>query len=317
MRVSVVSIFAALLCAASAKKCVNQTIPVSIASRNAVFGNIVNPQTNLQATNLSLVLAQQGHNATAEGLTGYRTISKTYHISTRFCTPDYPTEKNPAVQILTHGIGFDKTYWDLSYDNFRQSYINTAVANRYCTLSYDRLGIGKSSHGEPRDEIQAALEIAALRAMTLMLREGKFPKVPHAFSKIIHVGHSFGSGQSYALTAMYPTISDGIVLTGFSTNGSFVPLFDLAANWEQAALNAPKTLGDYPRGYLVASDEEAIEILFLLPGHFDAPLLPLAQATKQPVTTGELLTVGSLPAVNPFKGPVLVFTGCMFFLSRS
>ena len=80
-------------------------------------------------------------------------------------------------------------YWDLSYNNFNYSYINYAVDHyKYCTLSYDRLGIGNSSHGEPLNEIQSFLEVAALAEITNMFRAGTFPTVSHAFDKIVHVG---------------------------------------------------------------------------------------------------------------------------------
>ena len=128
-------------------------------------------------------------------------------------------------------------YWDLSYNNFDYSYIDYATSQGYCTLSFDRLGIGNSSHGELLNEIQASLEVAATKQLTTMLRNGQFPSVPHAFSRIVHVDHSFGSGQTYALANSYPDLSDGIVLTGFSMNSSFIGDFLADANFMQANSN--------------------------------------------------------------------------------
>ena len=80
-------------------------------------------------------------------------------------------------------------YWDLSYNNFNYSYVDVATDTYgYSTLAYDRLGIGNSSHGEPLNEIQAFLEVAALAELTLMLRNGTFPGVKQTFDKITHVG---------------------------------------------------------------------------------------------------------------------------------
>ena len=111
-----------------------------------------------------------------------------------------------TVQVLTHGIGFDKTleavcfplqkvylclirYWDISYNNFDYSYIDVATDTyQYYTLSYDRLGIGNSSHGDPLNEIQASLEVAALAELKIMLRNGTFPGINQTFSKVTHVG---------------------------------------------------------------------------------------------------------------------------------
>ena len=86
-------------------------------------------------------------------------------------------------------LKFPASYWDLSYNNFNYSYVDVATDTyKYCTLSYDRLGIGNSSHGEPLNEIQAFLEIAALAELTMMLRNGTFPGVNQTFGKITHVG---------------------------------------------------------------------------------------------------------------------------------
>ena len=61
---------------------------------------------------------------------------------------------------------------------------------------------------------------------------------------LIVSSHSFGSAQTYALVNIYPTISDGIVLTGFSMNSSFTGLFGAGANFEQAYLNQPFRFGN-------------------------------------------------------------------------
>ena len=308
---------------AAAKTCINATVPVNVDARTGLF-NIATPLTNLDATTLASNFTQQGRNFTQFALEGYQTINKRYNISTEFCMPDSMASSqgswgsssatSPVVQVLTHGIGFDKAYWDLSYNNYNYSYVDYATDHYgYCTLAYDRLGIGNSSHAvDPLatvDEIQASLEIAALHELTQMLRAGTFPSaLGHAFQKVIHVGHSFGSAQTYGLVAMYPSDSDGIVLTGFSMNGSFIGLFFAGVNFVQAKENQPR-LDSYVNGYLVYSDIEANQYLFFYPGYFDMGILELAEMAKQPVTTGELFTLGSGPMVNPFTGPVLVITG--------
>lgn len=210
---------------------------------------------------------------------------------------------------MTHGIGFDRSYWDLPFNNYNYSYVSEAVDQyRFSTLSWDRLGIGMSSHGEPVNEIQALLEVAALRALTLMLRNGTIPGVNHAFNKVVHVGHSFGSEHTYALTAMYPNISDGIALTGFSQNGTFVPYFALGSDFVQA--NSNPALASYVDGYLAPAVPTGVQIDFFSPGMFDPRILAYAYATGQPVTVGELLTIGGeTGSINHFAGPVLVITG--------
>lgn len=86
------------------------------------------------------------------------------------------------------------------------------------------------------------------------------------------ISHSFGSAQTYALTNAYPSISDGIVLTGFSTNGSFVGLFGAGANFQQAYLNQPFRFGNI-------SDEKAQGVASML----NQPVSALNNASVQEV----------------------------------
>ncbi|TVY81610.1 hypothetical protein LSUE1_G005256 [Lachnellula suecica] len=340
---SSVTALALLVAPAAAKTCINQTIPVYLSARQAVFDLDI-PQTNLEVPDFILNQTRQGGNFTNEVLTGYNTTVGTYNISTQFCMPSSSNVTNPTVQILTHGIGFDKTYWDLSFNNYNYSYLDVATdMYQYCTLSFDRLGLGNSSHGEPLNEIQSFIEVEATAALTRMLRNGTFPGVNHTFTKTVHVGHSFGSAQTYSLANLYPNITDGIILTGFSMNSSFVPDFAAGGNFQQANLNQPLRFGNLtgtqvssllnmyalnlvdflapidlttlatpqnlPNGYLISSNAEANKYLFLNPKFYDPQILTLAEMTKQPVTLGELLTLGSLTMTNNFAGPVMVIDG--------
>lgn len=115
-------------------------------------------------------------------------------------------------------------YWDLSINDFNYSYVDVATDEYgYYTLAIDRLGIGNSSHGEPLNEIQSYLEVAATTELTRQLRAGNFPSMPNqTFNKVVHVGHSFGSAQSYALANLTPDLTDAIVLTGRQTQLSYI-----------------------------------------------------------------------------------------------
>lgn len=94
---------------ATAKLCMNMTVPVNILARTGVF-NIAVPQTNLDAITFVQNNTQQGRNFTEVALLDYATTSGTYNISTQFCMPSANNTTNSTVQVLTHGIGFDKTY---------------------------------------------------------------------------------------------------------------------------------------------------------------------------------------------------------------
>ena len=291
----------------SARQCQNITVPVSISARNGVFG-VSAPQSNIEVTNFILNLSRQGHNYTQEVLQGYATISGDYELAATYCAPDKGAGK--TLQILTHGIAFDRSYWDVPFNNYNYSYTETAVDQYgYSTLSWDRLGIGMSDHGEPVNEIQAFLEIAALKALTKLARSQQVPGVSASFEKFVHVGHSFGSIQSFALGRDEPTLSDGLILTGFSTNATFLPFFELGGNFVSAT-TIPALASEYVAGYLGGGDESAAQTNFFSPGMFDPAILTFAASTSQPVTIGELLSIGGAGSgPSTFTGPVLVITG--------
>lgn len=310
---SIAAVAAAFIGSSRAMTCTNLTVPVDLSARNGVF-NIEAPQNNIEVTNFILSNTQQGANYTQELLKEYTTVSGHYELAATYCVPGNNNtgngKKPNTVQLLTHGIGFDRSYWNLPFNSGNYSYSAVATDEYgYATFSWDRLGIGMSSHGDPVQEIQALLEVDGLRALTEGLREGCIDGVDDDFEKIVHVGHSFGSTHTYALTAMYPNISDGIALTGFSQNGSFVPFFQLGGNFidvkENEAL-APL----YDHGYLAAGNPSGVQTNFFAPGSFDPEILTFAATTGQPVTIGELLTIGGeTGSPNNFAGPVFVITG--------
>lgn len=162
---------------------------------------------------------------------------------------------------------------------------------------------------DPINEGQIWLEVAALRNLTLGIRDGSLGIT--GIEKIVHVGHSFGSAETYALTAADPSISDGIVLTGFSQNGSFAADFILGSDFIIA--NTIPALSSYVTGYLAPATVQGVQIDFFAPGQFDPNVLAAAYATGQPVTPGEILTLaGGGPVPNAIAKPVLIVTGGEF-----
>lgn len=303
-RFTLPTLLAGFAATATARQCHNLTVPLCLSARNAVF-DLEAPVTNVDVADFVLDLAQPGHNLTDELLTGYATVSGTYSIAATYCEPDAGPGK--ALQVLTHGIGFDRSYWDFSLNSYNYSYVNQALGRGYSTFTYDRLGIGQSQHGEPVNEIQSSLEVAALTTLSQMLRDNTVSGVAK-YEKIVHAGHSYGSIQTYGLANQHPELTDAVILQGFSQNSSFLPYFELGGNFVQANLN--EALAAYPDGYLAAGDENGVQINFFAPGDFDPAVLAAAFATGEPVTVGELLTIAApASAVNAYTGPVLVVTG--------
>lgn len=93
---------AAFAAAAAAKVCVNITVPMNVTARNAVFNGWDVPQTNLDATTFAMNGSRQGHNGSAEALTGYADVSGSYKLSVKYCTPNNGSQSS-IIQLLTHG----------------------------------------------------------------------------------------------------------------------------------------------------------------------------------------------------------------------
>lgn len=306
---------AVLVSSVVAKHCQSFSVPVTLCARNGIF-NVPPLHYNRDATTFFANFTNPAGNFSNEVLLGYQTIDSTYEISVKFCRPDAGYGAAPTVQFLTHGIGFDKSYWDLPYDSCKYSYIDVAVDQYgFSTLSIDRLGVGNSSIADPLSIIQVPAELSAIYEITKMLRQGSLPNVPQAFSKIVHVGHSLGSILTYNLAAMHPTASDGLVLTAFTFDSAYIGATFKAWASKLARNNQPKRFGHLPTGYLTWANASSNAETFLDPGFFDPGILDFSEATKQPFTTGEILTLGGSPPSAPeFKGPVQVLVGNQDFI---
>ncbi|ROT43240.1 alpha/beta-hydrolase [Sodiomyces alkalinus F11] len=292
---------------AAARRCQNLTVEVDISARNGVF-DIETPVTDIDVTDFIFEMGTQGRNYSDEHLTGYTTVSGTYELAATYCEPDNKT--SDVLQIMSHGVGFDRSYWDYPVNNWNYSYTKVAVDDYgYSTFTWDRLGIAESSRGEPINEIQSWLELAALEKLTNMLRAGEVDGLEDKhFRKIVHVGHSFGSIMAYSMTASNRCISDGIVLTGFSHMGAYMPYFLFAGTFVRANSLAP--LADYGDGYIAPAVVSAAQTNLFAPGMYDPEVLNIAFERGQPAAVGEFLTLG-MRAGEPssFNGPALVITG--------
>ncbi|OTB08245.1 hypothetical protein M426DRAFT_71352 [Hypoxylon sp. CI-4A] len=307
-------LISSLAAVTTARNCKDLKIPLSLSAVNTDLA-IKTPVSDIDVTNLVLSLVQPA-SAPVSNSTGNSSssISGNYTIGATYCEPD--GGPGSVLQVLTHGIAFDRSYWDFrsphhnhSYNHnhsYSYSYVEAALARNYSTFAYDRLGLGASSRGDPVAEIQAALEVSSLHQLTRQLRAAQVPGVKARFDKVVHVGHSFGASQTFALTAAHPDgVSDGVALTGFSQGlQSFGAAFVFAGNFVQARK------AGYAPGYLALGDAAALQTLFFAPGGFDPAVLDAAYRTAEPVTVGELVTIGGTALGNSsFGGPVLVITG--------
>lgn len=281
--------------------CVSGTIPVT-ASANNLKINFPLPinQTTVTQTLINLITP----NFPAGGLvSGMQPVSGTYQIAATLCLPGHTNGSEPTtVQFLTHGVGFDRYYWDFAPG---YSYVDYAASQGYATFFYDRLGVGESQKADAINEVQTPLELAIAVELIRQLRAGSYGGI--AFQKVVGVGHSFGSILTQAVTASSPSSLDGAVLTGFTANSSGLPGFLAGNNFVIAANNNPYRFNNLSTGYLVTDTAVGVQIAFFHQPGFDPQALAAADAGKGTVTFGEFFSLGAVggPATN-YTGAIAV-----------
>ncbi|KZT54698.1 alpha/beta-hydrolase, partial [Calocera cornea HHB12733] len=195
------------------------------------------------------------------------------------------------------------------------SYVWAAAAAGYTTFRYDRLGTGLSDHpADGVNVVQADTDVEILSSLASLLRSGGLGGPAGGYSKILLVGHSYGSVQATALLSRYPQAADGVITTGFSSYGSFVPLFLASGLWSAAAQAAPFRSAALPSTYLLPAVPQASAInLYYWPG-YDPALFALDTGTSQPVTVGVMFTLETVAGpATAFRGPAMVVTGAQDF----
>ncbi|KAL9637968.1 MAG: hypothetical protein Q9204_001672 [Flavoplaca sp. TL-2023a] len=245
--------------------CVNGIVPVSVSSKNVIL-DLASPTTQFNATAIFQELFQAGSTIAQRAQLGERLVQATYGIGGNLCFPRNRTliDAIKTIQILTHGVGLEKSYWDIAPG---YSYVDSAAIAGYATFAYDRLGVGQSDHPDPIQEVQAFLEVEILHGLAQLFRTKKLGG--RNFTNIIGVGHSFGSILQVGANRKYPRDFDGVVLTAFTATITNLPYTILANNPSIAALNQPDRFGKLLYGYLVHNDAIAIQEPFFRYPYFD------------------------------------------------
>jgi hypothetical protein len=213
----------------------------------------------------SFVHFLQGNSSQAAEINGGpSTVSQTFNIAAKLCYPKNWSGSTSTIQFLTHGIGFNQSYWDFMEG---YSFIDVAAKAGYPTFSHDRLGVGASDHPDPIHIVQAPIQVEIIHSLVNLLRGGKL--AGQIFKDVVGVGHSFGSIQSVGVVAKYPKDFDAVVLTGFSTNASALSLTFADFNSAIANQNQPDRFGSLPNGYLVVDNAIANQFAFFYYPNFD------------------------------------------------
>ncbi|MCH5583961.1 alpha/beta hydrolase [Shimazuella sp. AN120528] len=223
-----------------------------------------------------------------------------------------PKGKTPStIQLLLHGITYDHNYWDFPGFDGQYSYVDAAIKSGYATLNIDRIGSGKSSH-PLSTSIDMASDAWVAHQLVQALRGGKVvgPNGSIAFSKVIEVGHSYGSHISMEEATRYQDV-DGIILTdpvrGFQS--STLEKVELTLNLYPASLDPKFGLLGQDLGYLTTRPNTRYQS-FMKPGEVDSAVIDQDEKLKQTLTTTEITSLlVSLNTVQDIRVPVLLVMG--------
>ncbi|CAI6284645.1 unnamed protein product [Periconia digitata] len=250
-----------------------------------------------------------------------RNVSKTYEISATFCRPKNGTDAGEkTVLVATHGAGFDRRYWASSYLPEKYSFVYHSLEAGYPVFYYDRAGVGASSRtlnytAQPEPQIQL------LASMVRDIRGGQYTDSIKA-SKIVLVGHSFGSFVSTGLLNKFPDLADAAVLTGIA----FPNPSDIVNILGKYALTVfgGRLISDVPSSSLPANADSfddshvAFGDIYSYAQAFlhhpqTAPDVAVANYTfsiTQPLPVSEFASLGNIDLRAPdFAGKVLITAG--------
>ncbi|KAH8802577.1 hypothetical protein F5884DRAFT_802370 [Xylogone sp. PMI_703] len=310
--------------------CKQLNIPVPATADSAIY-NIPKVDNDLEATAWAIYDATRDTPHNVQNIIKNTTTSGTFNIHAQLCVPK-SSAKSGILQIATHGVHYDSRYWDSQYKPEDHSYVNAALKAGYSILTYDRLGVGQSDILDAYTTVQAPLELEILRQLTLMARNGtlyslvgKAKPANPAFNnlakptKVIHIGHSFGSFLTSAFVAKYGPLSDGAIITGYLYGENLASAGSTSFSVEYAATSNPPY--KRPSGYVVCRKNGIQNIFF--GGNpktaFTPALLDYGNSIKQPVPIGEFASAFWLLGLQgpPFQAPVqLVLPEFDFYICR-
>ncbi|HLO83765.1 MAG TPA: alpha/beta fold hydrolase [Nostocaceae cyanobacterium] len=231
--------------------------------------------------------------------------SPDYQVYGQLCQDS--TIKTSTVQVLLPGNLYNHTYWDFPYQPNQYSYVQSLTQAGYATFNIDRIGTGKSSR-PPADLVNVESNGYVLNQVNQALRNNGVNGVK--FSKIINVGHSFGSITAIDAASKYGGV-DGVILSGFlhNINPDYFPKALPFAF--PAALDPLFSGANIPDGYLTTLPG-AQATLFYNQSNADPQVIAIDQANKDTLTVGELNTNG--PAIlsdisKQINVPVLLAIG--------
>ncbi|KAK4188449.1 Alpha/Beta hydrolase protein [Podospora australis] len=312
------AVSAVLFCTAHAagvpKTCTDYDIPVTITSPN--FGFPINRfKTDFDVADFLDTLTSRNKNVSFSVITlPGTTVTKTYTISATFCRPGHappdPAEDYTVI-IATHGLNFDRRYWDPELDKKKYSFVEWALSQNYSIFYYDRLGVGKSEQVSGY-VAQLPNQVAILTELVKLVKSGIYVGKTGKPTHTVLLGHSFGSALSMQALGLNHNLVDGLVLTGFSSNGTYVNPFGFATAIAPriAAQQQPGKWRQLDTGYLTGADLFTSVAAFFKAPYYDVTVARYADDHKFPFAVGELITTNAVSKYPfNFTGAALILTG--------
>lgn len=129
--------------------------------------------------------------------------AKAQYIAGTFCSPFKP-DGSQSIDVLVHGFGYDRSYWDSAYGSGQYSYVNRTLQAGRSVFYYDRLGVGKSSR-LPSTSVTMDADAYVVHQI---IQDSK-----QLFHHVNLIGHSYGSRISTLETSQYNDATK-LILTG-------------------------------------------------------------------------------------------------------
>ena len=183
-----------------------------------------------------------------------------------------------TVQVLLPGLTYDRRYWTApgKYD-----YAAHMLSAGYAVLLIDRLGTGDSSR-PPARQVTTDSHVETLHHIIGELRSGT--PGGHSFTRVVTVGHSYGSGVAIVEAAQHTDV-DALIITGMLHTTA--PLYDEVINFFHEATEDPLLAHlNTPEQYATQRPGLRARMLEFPPG-MDPEMSAFNEQIKQTATIGE------------------------------
>ncbi|OCF75038.1 hypothetical protein I204_03886 [Kwoniella mangroviensis CBS 8886] len=261
-------------------------------------------ESSIQTFAAGSTVMQQIMNATKIPVKG------TYNMWFEYCEPKNNNGNVPGIFQTHHGLVGNAGYWNVQLDNSpNNSFAESAAAAGWATLSYDRLGVGRSAKPDGTNVVQIAYEIAQSISIAQSLRAGNLSDVGK-FNKIVGVGHSYGSNLLTGVASVGPQAFDALILTGFTNNATQGPLGLAAFQSTIASVAYPARFASDANDYVITPSVSVDQTGFFHYPNYTNGSLDFFTNNKGEYTLGQQNSIAApLQLKNNYTSPVFVVTG--------